>query len=48
MMAYILPVAHYPVYYTTQVISADLFLIQKKRKCLERPAKLTKFIFYEV
>ena len=43
-----MPVSHCPVYYTTQVISADLFSHPKVREMIRKSREINQIHFYEV
>ena len=48
MMAFILPVTHCPVYFTTQVISADLFSHPKVTEMFRKSREINQIHFYEI
>ena len=48
MMAFIMPVSHCPVFYTTQVISADLFSHPKVREMIRKSREINQIHLYEV
>ena len=48
MMTFMLPIPHRSIYYTTQVISADLFSHPKVRETFKRFVEINQIDFYEV